>query len=70
MFFLSFHFFLLQPSFYPYDQVPSVCIEHVYIWDNTTVIVDEVLAHRIGLVPLNIDPSTMTMRSELLVQID
>jgi len=43
-------------------EVPTVCIEHVYSWNNTTVIVDEVLAHRIGLVPLNIDPSKMTMR--------
>lgn len=63
--FLALSFFFLQPAVYPYGQVPTVCIEQVYVWNNTTVIVDEVLAHRIGLVPLNIDPSTMTMRSEL-----
>ena len=40
-----------------------MCIEQVYVWDNTSVIVDEILAHRIGLVPLNIDPSLFTMKS-------
>ena len=38
-------------------QVPTVAIEHVYVWNNTSVIQDEVLAQRIGLVPLNVDPS-------------
>jgi DNA-directed RNA polymerase I and III subunit RPAC1 len=31
----------------------------VYVWNNTSVIVDEVLAHRIGLVPLNVDPALL-----------
>ncbi|PFH49399.1 hypothetical protein AMATHDRAFT_4916 [Amanita thiersii Skay4041] len=43
-------------------EVPTVCIEHVYVWNNTSVIVDEVLAQRIGLVPLNIDPSLVSMK--------
>ena len=43
-------------------QVPTVAIEHVYVWDNTSVVVDEVLAHRIGLVPLNINPSLVETR--------
>ncbi|KAF8073513.1 DNA-directed RNA polymerase [Lyophyllum atratum] len=43
-------------------EVPTVCIEHVYVWDNTSVIQDEVLAHRIGLIPLNIDPALVEMR--------
>ena len=34
-----------------------IAIEHVYVWDNTSVIQDEVLAHRIGFIPLNVDPS-------------
>ncbi|KJA27581.1 hypothetical protein HYPSUDRAFT_62655 [Hypholoma sublateritium FD-334 SS-4] len=46
-------------------EVPTVCIEQVYVWDNTSVIVDEILAHRIGLVPLNIDPSLFTMKSDI-----
>jgi DNA-directed RNA polymerase I and III subunit RPAC1 len=40
-------------------EVPSVAIEHVFIYTNTSIIQDEVLAHRIGLVPLAIDPRTM-----------
>ncbi|KAG6900651.1 hypothetical protein C0993_006755 [Termitomyces sp. T159_Od127] len=43
-------------------EVPTVAIEHVYVWDNTSVIQDEVLAHRLGLIPLNIDPARMSMR--------
>ncbi|KAH0586446.1 hypothetical protein H2248_007680 [Termitomyces sp. 'cryptogamus'] len=43
-------------------EVPTIAIEHVYVWDNTSVIQDEVLAHRLGLVPLNIDPARMNMR--------
>jgi DNA-directed RNA polymerases I and III subunit RPAC1 len=44
-------------------QVPTICVENVYVWNNTTMIADEVLAHRIGLVPLNVDPSTLLMKS-------
>ncbi|KAF8872444.1 hypothetical protein CPB84DRAFT_1854470 [Gymnopilus junonius] len=43
-------------------EVPTVCIEQVFVWNNNSVIVDEVLSHRIGLVPLNVDPALMTMR--------
>ncbi|OJD21200.1 hypothetical protein ACJ73_07461 [Blastomyces percursus] len=33
-------------------EIPSLAIETVYIHNNTSVIQDEVLAHRLGLVPL------------------
>ena len=33
-----------------------MAIETVYIWNNSSIIQDEVLAHRIGLIPLNVDP--------------
>ncbi|TRM67819.1 DNA-directed RNA polymerase [Schizophyllum amplum] len=46
-------------------EVPTVAVENVYVWDNTSVIVDEVLAHRIGLVPLNVDPEQMQMRKDI-----
>ncbi|KAG6336333.1 hypothetical protein ID866_2758 [Astraeus odoratus] len=42
-----------------FKQVPTICIERVYVWDNTSIIVDEVLSHRLGLVPLNVDPILM-----------
>ncbi|KAJ7611611.1 DNA-directed RNA polymerase [Roridomyces roridus] len=43
-------------------EVPTICIEHVYVYNNTSVIVDEILAQRIGLIPLNIDPKKMEMK--------
>lgn len=36
-------------------DVPTVAIEHVYMFNNTSIIHDEVLAHRLGLIPLNVD---------------
>lgn len=39
-----------------FRQVPTVAIEHVWIAVNTSIIQDEVLAHRIGLIPINADP--------------
>lgn len=40
-------------------EVPSVAAENVYIFNNTSVIHDEVLAHRIGLVPLKVNPDLL-----------
>lgn len=39
------------------SEVPTMAIENVFIHDNSSIIHDEMLAHRLGLVPLNIDPS-------------
>lgn len=41
-----------------------IAIENVYVWNNTSVIVDEVLSHRLGLVPLNVDPAVLEPRTE------
>ncbi|XP_043508599.1 DNA-directed RNA polymerases I and III subunit RPAC1 [Frieseomelitta varia] len=38
------------------SEVPTMAIEKVYIVNNTSVIQDEVLAHRLGLIPLRADP--------------
>jgi len=38
------------------SEIPTVAIEKVYMWNNSSIIHDEVLAHRIGLIPLNADP--------------
>ncbi|CCM06067.1 uncharacterized protein FIBRA_08314 [Fibroporia radiculosa] len=46
-------------------EVPSLAIENVYVWNNTSVIHDEVLAHRLGLVPLNVDPSLFDYREDV-----
>lgn len=42
------------------SEVPSVAADSVYMFMNTSVIQDEVLAHRIGLIPLNIDPDLLS----------
>lgn len=34
-----------------------MAIEHVHIVQNSSIIQDEVLAHRIGLIPIRADPS-------------
>ncbi|CCE63025.1 hypothetical protein TPHA_0D03920 [Tetrapisispora phaffii CBS 4417] len=41
-------------------EVPSVAAEYVYFMNNTSVIQDEVLAHRIGLIPLRVDPDKLS----------
>ncbi|KAI0275302.1 DNA-directed RNA polymerase [Gloeopeniophorella convolvens] len=43
-------------------EVPAVAIEYVYVWNNTSVMVDEVFSHRLGLIPLNVDPSLLEMK--------
>ncbi|CAD6215541.1 GSCOCG00000350001-RA-CDS [Cotesia congregata] len=39
------------------SEVPSMAIDKVHILMNTSLIQDEVLAHRLGLLPLKADPS-------------
>lgn len=41
------------------SEVPSIAAETVYVFNNTSVIQDEVLAHRIGLIPLDVDPDVL-----------
>eukprot|EP00735_Rhodelphis_limneticus_P002251 TRINITY_DN13054_c0_g1::TRINITY_DN13054_c0_g1_i1::g.10663::m.10663 TRINITY_DN13054_c0_g1::TRINITY_DN13054_c0_g1_i1::g.10663 ORF type:complete len:355 (-),score=83.54,sp/O15160/RPAC1_HUMAN/53.51/3e-100,RNA_pol_A_bac/PF01000.21/3e-29,RNA_pol_L/PF01193.19/7.9e-18,Fer4_7/PF12838.2/0.051 TRINITY_DN13054_c0_g1_i1:561-1577(-) len=38
------------------SEVPTMAIEKVFIADNTSIIQDEILAHRFGLIPLRVDP--------------
>lgn len=45
------------------SEVPSMAIEKVYIYNNTSIIQDEVLAHRLGLIPLRADPRLFEYRS-------
>lgn len=37
-------------------EVPTMAIETVAIWNNTSILQDEVLAHRLGLIPIKADP--------------
>ena len=42
-------------------EVPSMAIEKVYVNNNTSLIQDEVLAHRLGLIPIKADPRRFNM---------
>lgn len=37
-------------------EVPTMAIEKVFIENNTSVMQDEVLSHRLGLIPIKADP--------------
>jgi len=37
-------------------EIPTIAIERVTMWQNTSIIPDENLAHRVGLIPLKVDP--------------
>jgi DNA-directed RNA polymerase I and III subunit RPAC1 len=40
-------------------EVPTVAVETVWISANSGVVQDEILAHRVGLVPIGVDPRTL-----------
>jgi DNA-directed RNA polymerase I and III subunit RPAC1 len=39
------------------SEVATMAIDKVNLWQNTSIIPDEVLVHRIGLIPIKVDPS-------------
>ncbi|KAK0602870.1 hypothetical protein LWI29_037711 [Acer saccharum] len=45
-------------------ELPTMAIEKVFIANNTSVIQDEVLAHRLGLIPIAVDPRLFEYISE------
>ena len=46
------------------SEVPTMAIEKVFIYNNTSIIQDEVLAHRLGLIPIKADPRLFEYRQE------
>ncbi|XP_037639323.1 DNA-directed RNA polymerases I and III subunit RPAC1 [Sebastes umbrosus] len=44
-------------------EVPTMAIEKVFIYNNTSIVQDEVLAHRLGLVPIKADPRLFEYRN-------
>ncbi|KAL3872987.1 hypothetical protein ACJMK2_036152 [Sinanodonta woodiana] len=46
------------------SEVPTMAIEKVFIYNNTSIIQDEVLAHRLGLIPIKADPRMFEYRQE------
>eukprot|EP01054_Gregarina_sp_Poly1_P000303 Gregarina_sp_Poly_1__302@NODE_1075_length_5172_cov_40_719491_g538_i1_p3_GENE_NODE_1075_length_5172_cov_40_719491_g538_i1NODE_1075_length_5172_cov_40_719491_g538_i1_p3_ORF_typecomplete_len186_score21_36RNA_pol_L/PF01193_24/1_9e32RNA_pol_A_bac/PF01000_26/7_7e14_NODE_1075_length_5172_cov_40_719491_g538_i111681725 len=45
-------------------EIPTMAIETVHLWQNTGVIQDEVLCHRLGLIPFKVDPIHFKYRTE------
>jgi len=45
-------------------EVPTLAIEDVRIYDNTSALFDEMLAHRIGLIPIKTDLQTYTTQEK------
>ncbi|RKP10512.1 DNA-directed RNA polymerase [Thamnocephalis sphaerospora] len=45
-------------------EIPTMAIENVFMTNNTSVIHDEVLAHRLGLIPLKVDPSQFQWKGD------
>lgn len=46
-----------------FPQVPTMAVEKAYIYKNTSIIQDEILAHRLGLLPIRADPRLFEYRS-------
>lgn len=38
------------------SEVPTMAFENIYLMNNTSIVQDEVLCHRIGLIPIKADP--------------
>ncbi|KAK3811180.1 MAG: DNA-directed RNA polymerase [Benniella sp.] len=45
-------------------EVPTMAISNVFVMNNTSVVVDEVLAHRLGLVPILADPTKFDFKEK------
>lgn len=43
-------------------EIPTMAIDKVHMYNNTTVIPDEVFAHRLGLVPIKVDPRPFLLK--------
>ncbi len=46
------------------SEVPTMAVEWVDFHQNSTILFDEVLAHRLGLMPLKFDPSKFSTKEE------
>ncbi|KAF9113972.1 DNA-directed RNA polymerases I and III subunit RPAC1 [Mortierella sp. AM989] len=45
-------------------EVPTMAISNVFVMNNTSIVVDEVLAHRLGLVPILADPTKFDFKAK------
>ncbi|XP_007896445.1 DNA-directed RNA polymerases I and III subunit RPAC1 isoform X1 [Callorhinchus milii] len=44
-------------------EVPTMAVEKAFIYNNTSIVQDEILAHRLGLIPIKADPRLFEYRS-------
>lgn len=49
------------------SDVPTMAIEKVHVFNNSSIIHDEILAHRLGLIPLKVDPRLFEMKTDRMV---
>lgn len=45
-------------------QVPTMAVEKVLVYNNTSIVQDEILAHRLGLIPIHADPRLFEYRNQ------
>lgn len=46
------------------SELPKLAVDNVVIYDNTSALFDEIIAHRLGLIPIPTDLSLLTFRDE------
>ena len=46
------------------SELPKLAIENIVIYDNTSALFDEIIGHRIGLIPIPTDISLLNFREE------
>jgi len=46
------------------SELPKLAVDNVVIYDNTSALFDEIIAHRLGLVPIPTDLSLLTYRKD------
>jgi DNA-directed RNA polymerase subunit D len=46
------------------SELPKLAVEDVVIYDNTTALFDEIIAHRLGMIPIPTDLSLLSFRNE------
>lgn len=45
-------------------EVPTMAVEKVLVYNNTSIMQDEILAHRLGLIPIRADPRLFEYRNQ------
>uniref|UniRef100_A0A2K5PN47 DNA-directed RNA polymerases I and III subunit RPAC1 n=1 Tax=Cebus imitator TaxID=2715852 RepID=A0A2K5PN47_CEBIM len=45
-------------------EVPTMAVEKVLVYNNTSIVQDEILAHRLGLIPILADPRLFEYRNQ------